>query len=67
MPSRSSGFRPIPPPRVGCRSEASWLPVGISWRPLGDFLTTAQHTYSRQCASARIVVSGQGERLVGSG
>ena len=35
----SSGLRPIPPPCLGCRLEASWMFVGISWEafrgPLG--------------------------------
>ena len=30
------GLRPIPPPCLGCGSEASWTPVGVSWGASGE-------------------------------
>ena len=36
--SVSSGLRPIPPPCLGCRSEACWMFVWISWQAFRGFL-----------------------------
>ena len=32
----SSSLEPIPPPCLGCRSEASRMPVGVSWDASGE-------------------------------
>ena len=38
----STGLRLIPPPCLGCGSEAYWIPIGVSWHasrvPLGRLL-----------------------------